>query len=40
MTEKKYRVVISERAKGMLRKHILFLAQVNKKSAIAEKSGA
>lgn len=35
--EKKYKVVVSDRAKQMLGMHIRFMAQVNKKSATAKK---
>jgi len=35
--EKKYRIVISDRAKRMLEAHILFLARVNKSAAAAQK---
>lgn len=38
MTEnKKYKVVVSDRAKRMLGVHIRFMAQVNKKAAAAKK---
>lgn len=35
--EKKYKVVVSDRAKQMLGMHIRFMAQVNKKAASAKK---
>lgn len=37
MADKKYRVIVSERAKRMLGTHIRFMAQVNKEAAIAKK---
>lgn len=37
MADKKYRVIVSERAKRMLGTHIRFVAQVNKEDAIAKK---
>ncbi len=37
MADKKYRVIVSERAKRMLGTHIRFVAQVNKEAAIAKK---
>ena len=37
MADKKYRVIVSERAKRMLGMHIRFVAQVNKEAAIAKK---
>ena len=38
MADKKYRVIVSERAKRMLGTHIRFVAQVNKEAAIAKKN--
>lgn len=35
--EKKYNVVVSDRAKRMLGTHIRFMAQVNKKAAVEKK---
>lgn len=35
--EKKYKVVVSDRAKQMLGMHIRFIAKVNKKAAMAKK---
>jgi len=35
--EKRYRIVISDRAKRMLEAHVLFLARVNKNAAAAQK---
>lgn len=37
MADKKYRVIVSDRAKRMLGTHIRFMAQVNKEAAIAKK---
>lgn len=37
MADKKYRVIVSERAKRMLGTHIRFVTQVNKEAAIAKK---
>lgn len=37
MGDKKYRVIVSNRAKRMLGTHIRFMAQVNKEVAIAKK---
>ena len=37
MADKKYRVIVSERAKRMLGTHVRFVAQVNKEAAIAKK---
>lgn len=37
MTEKKYKVIVSERAKRMLGTHVQFLAKVNKAAAAAKK---
>lgn len=37
MTEKEYKVVISQKAREMLGIHIRFLAQVNKKAAVEKK---
>ena len=37
MAEKKYKVIVSDRAKQMLGIHIRFMAQVNKDAAIAKK---
>lgn len=37
MADKKYRVIVSERAKRMLGTHIRFVAQVNKEAAIVKK---
>ena len=37
MGDKKYRVIVSNRAKRMLGTHIRFMAQVNKEAAIAKK---
>lgn len=37
MAEKKYKVIVSDRAKQMLGTHIRFLAQVNKNAAVAKK---
>ena len=37
MADKKYRVIVSERAKRMLGTHIRFMAQVNKEAAAAKK---
>ena len=37
MADKRYRVIVSERAKRMLGTHIRFVAQVNKEAAIAKK---
>ena len=37
MADKKYRVIVSERARRMLGTHIRFVAQVNKEAAIAKK---
>ena len=37
MADKKYKVIVSDRAKQMLGTHIRFMAQVNKKAAIAKK---
>ena len=37
MADKKYRVIVCERAKRMLVTHIRFVAQVNKEAAIAKK---
>ena len=37
MTEKTYRVIVSDRAKQMLGTHIRFLAQVSKEAAIGKK---
>lgn len=37
MADKKYRVIVSERAKRMLGTHIRFVAQVNKEAAISKK---
>ena len=37
MAEKKYKVIVSDRAKHMLGIHIRFMAQVNKDAAIAKK---
>lgn len=37
MTDKKYKVIVSDRAKQMLGTHIRFMAQVNKEAAIAKK---
>lgn len=31
--EKKYKVIVSERAKNMLKSHIIFMAKVNKQAA-------
>ena len=38
MAEKKYKVIVSDRAKQMLGIHIRFMAQVNKDAAIAKKN--
>lgn len=38
MADKKYKIIISDRAKRMLGTHIRFLAQVNKDAAIAKKT--
>ena len=37
MSDKKYKVIVSDRAKQMLGIHIRFMAQVNKDAAIAKK---
>ena len=37
MTDKKYKVIISDRAKRMLGMHIRFIAQVNSNSAKIQK---
>ena len=37
MSDKKYRVIVSDRAKRMLGTHIRFMAQVNKDAAKAKK---
>ena len=37
MTDKKYKVIVSDRVKRMLGTHIRFMAQVNKEAAIAKK---
>lgn len=37
MEDKKYKVIISDRARQMLGAHICFLAQVNKEAAISKK---
>lgn len=37
MTDKTYKIIISDRAKRMLGTHIQFMAQVNKEAAIAKK---
>ena len=37
MSEKSYKVIVSDRAKRMLEMHIRFMAQVNKDSAKAKK---
>lgn len=37
MADKKYKVIISDRAKRMLGTHIRFMTQVNKDSAVAKK---
>ena len=37
MADKRYKVIISDRAKRMLGTHIRFMAQVNKEAAIAKK---
>lgn len=38
MTEKKYKIIISDRARRMLGTHIRFIAQINKKTASAKKA--
>ena len=38
MADKKYKVIVSDRAKRMLGTHIRFMAQVNKEAAIAKKN--
>lgn len=37
MADKKYKVIVSDRAKRMLGTHIRFLAQVNKVAAVSKK---
>lgn len=37
MTDKKYKVIVSDKAKRMLGTHLRFIAQVNKKAAAAKK---
>lgn len=37
MADKRYKVIVSDRAKRMLGTHIRFMAQVNKEAAIAKK---
>ena len=37
MEDKKYKVIVSDRAKRMLGTHIRFMAQVNKNAAISKK---
>ena len=37
MSDKKYKVIVSDRAKRMLGTHIRFLAQVNKDAAVVKK---
>lgn len=37
MEDKKYKVIVSDRAKQMLGTHLRFMAQVNKNAAIAKK---
>ena len=37
MSDKKYKVIVSDRAKRMLGTHIRFMAQVNKDTAKAKK---
>lgn len=37
MADKRYKVIVSDRAKRMLGTHIRFMAQVNKEAAIATK---
>lgn len=37
MADKKYKVIVSDRAKRMLGTHIRFMAQVNKDAAVAKK---
>ena len=37
MQDKKYKVIVSDRAKRMLGTHIRFMAQVNKNAAISKK---
>ena len=37
MTDKKYKVIVSDRAKRMLGAHIRFIAQVNKDAASTKK---
>ena len=37
MADKKYKVIVSDKAKRMLGKHLRFIAQVNKKAAAAKK---
>lgn len=38
MSDKKYEVIVSDRAKRMLGTHIQFMAQVNKNAASAKKN--
>ena len=37
MSDKKYKIIVSDRAKRMLGTHICFMAQVNKDAAKAKK---
>lgn len=37
MADKKYKVIVSDKAKRMLGTHLRFIAQVNKKAAVAKK---
>lgn len=37
MSDKKYKIIVSDRAKRMLETHLRFIAQVNKKAAAAKK---
>ena len=39
MVDKKYKVIISDRAKRMLGTHIRFMSQVNKDAAVEKKNG-
>lgn len=34
---KNYKVIVSDRAKKMLGRHVLFIAQINKEAAIAKR---
>ena len=38
MAEKKYKVIISDKAKRMMGRHIRFMAQVNKEAAVSKKN--